>query len=130
MATHHGKNGSVSVGANAVAEVTNFSIEETVGTSEDTAMGDTAQSHKTNIPTWSASVTAHYDPADTTGQNALTIGASVTLNLYPEDGNSSGETEISGTALITRRAISSERDGINQIEFEAQGTGALTTGTV
>ena len=49
MATHTGSEGTVKVGANAIAEIRSFSIEETADTVEDTSMGDTYRTHKTLI---------------------------------------------------------------------------------
>ena len=46
MATHVGTSGVVKVGANAVAEVTGFTIDETNDTVEDTSLTDTAKSYK------------------------------------------------------------------------------------
>ena len=84
MAVHHGKNGKVKLGVNLVAAVTKFSVTETVGDTDTTAMGDTAQTHIVGIPGWSGKIEGHYDPANTTGQVALTIGASVTIGLYTD----------------------------------------------
>ena len=39
MATHTGSEGTVKVGANAIAEIRSFSIEESADTLEDTTMG-------------------------------------------------------------------------------------------
>ena len=40
MATHLGKEGTVQVGANAIAEIRSYSIDETSDVVEDTSMGD------------------------------------------------------------------------------------------
>ena len=40
MATHKGSEGVVKVGANAVAEVTGFSVDETADTIESTALSN------------------------------------------------------------------------------------------
>ncbi len=40
MATHTGSEGTVKVGANAIAEIRSYSLEETADTAEDTSMGD------------------------------------------------------------------------------------------
>lgn len=129
MATHKGSEGTVKVGANAVAEIRSFSIEETADTLEDTSMGDTARTYLASLTSFSGSVDVFWDETDTNGQNALTIGASVTLNLYPE-GDTAGDTYLTGTALVTSRAISSSFDGMVEMSIGVQGTGALSTATV
>lgn len=126
MATHHGKDGVVKVGSNAVAEVDNWSVTETAEVAEDTAMGDTWKSHiagKT-INSWSGNLNCHWDESDTQGQQALTVGASVTLNLYPE-GAGVGATYKSGLATITSVGVTVAKDGVVSRAFAFQGNGAL-----
>jgi hypothetical protein len=129
MATHHGKNGVVKVGANTVAEVDRWSVRESVEVSDDTAQGDTAQTHLVGVPMWNGNLTCHWDETDTNGQQALTIGASVTLNLYPE-GTGSGAKYKTGTASILEVGIEVTKNGVVSREFSFQGNGALTESTV
>lgn len=129
MATHTGSEGTVKVGANAIAEIRSFSIEETADTLEDTTMGDTARTYKSSLTAFSGSLDVFWDESDTTGQGALTIGAEVTLNLYPE-GDTSGDTYLTGTAIVTGRSVSSSFDGLVEMSISVQGTGALSQTTV
>ena len=129
MATHAGSEGTVKVGANAIAEIRSFSIEETADTIEDTTMGDGARTYKPSLTSFSGSVDVFWDETDSTGQGALTIGAEVTLNLYPE-GSTPGDTYLSGSAIVTSRSISSSFDGMVEMSISVQGNGALTTTTV
>lgn len=129
MATHTGSEGTVKVGANAIAEIRSFSIEETADTLEDTTMGDTARTYKSSLTAFSGSLDVFWDETDTTGQGALTIGAEVTLNLYPE-GDTSGDTYLTGAAIVTGRSVSSSFDGLVEMSISVQGTGALSQTTV
>ena len=129
MATHTGSEGTVKVGSNAIAEIRSFSIEESADTLEDTTMGDTARTYKSSFTTYTGSVDVLWDETDTTGQGALTIGAEVTLNLYPE-GDTSGDTYLTGSAIVTGRTINSTYDGLVEMSISVQGNGALTTSTV
>jgi predicted secreted protein len=129
MATHAGSEGTVKVGSNAIAEIRSFSIEETADTFEDTTMGDVARTYKPSLTSFSGSVDVFWDETDSTGQGALTIGAEVTLNLYPE-GSTTGDTYLSGSAIVTSRSISSSFDGMVEMSISVQGNGALTTSTV
>ena len=129
MATHTGSEGTVKVGSNAIAEIRSFSIEETADTLEDTTMGDTARTYKSSLTTYTGSVDVLWDETDATGQGALTIGAEVTLNLYPE-GDTSGDTYYTGTAIVTGRTINSTYDGLVEMSISVQGSGALTETTV
>ena len=129
MATHTGSEGTVKVGSNAIAEIRSFSIEEQADTLEDTTMGDVARTFKSSLTTYTGTVDVLWDETDTNGQGALTIGAEVTLNLYPE-GDTSGDTYYTGTAIVTGRTINSSYDGLVEMSISVQGSGALTETTV
>ena len=128
MATHLGKEGTVQVGSNAIAEIRGFSIDETIDTVEDTSMGDASKSYLASIKDFSGSVDVLYDEADTNGQTALAVGSSVTLNFAPE-GSDSGDVKLTGTAIVTGKSITSSFDGLVESTITVQGTGGLTTTT-
>ena len=128
MATHLGKEGTVQVGSNAIAEIRGFSIDETIDTVEDTSMGDSAKTYLASIKDFSGSVDVLYDETDTNGQTALSVGSSVTLNFAPE-GTDSGDVKLTGTAIVTGKSVSSSFDGLVESTISVQGTGGLTTGT-
>ena len=129
MATHAGSEGTVKVGSDAIAEIRSFSIEETADTIEDTSMGDAARTYKPSLTSFSGSIDVFWDETDSAGQGALTIGAEVTLNLYPE-GDTAGDTYLSGAAIVTGRSVSSSFDGLVEMSISVQGNGALTQTTV
>jgi predicted secreted protein len=129
MANHKGSEGTVKVGSNAVAEIKGFSITESADTIEDTTMGDAARTYKPSLKSFSGSLDVLWDETDTTGQGALTVGAEVTLNVYPE-GATSGDTYLTGSAIVTSLAISSSFDGMVTASIGVQGNGALSTTTV
>lgn len=129
MATHTGSEGTVKVGSNAIAEIRSFSIEESADTLETTTMGDTARTYSSSLTNFTGSVDVFWDETDTAGQGGLTIGAEVTLNLYPE-GDTSGDTYYTGTAIVTGRTINSSFDGLVEMSITVQGSGALTETTV
>lgn len=129
MATHKGSEGVVKVGANTVAEVRSYSIDESADVLEDTSMGDSAKTYLASLTSFSGSLDVFWDETDTSGQGALTVGSSVTLNVYPE-GADSGDTYYSGTALVTGVSRSGSFDGMVEASITVQGSGALTASTV
>ena len=129
MATFTGSDGVILVGSDQVAEVRSYSIDETMDTLEDTAMGDTSRTYKTSLKSFSGSADVFFDDTDTSGQGALTVGSEVTLNVQFE-GNTSGDHKLSGTVLITGRTISASFDGMVEASISYQGTGALSETTV
>ena len=128
MATHLGKEGTVQVGSNAIAEIRGFSIDETIDTVEDTSMGDSSKTYLASIKDFSGTVDVLYDETDTNGQTALSLGSSVTLNFAPE-GTASGDVKLTGTAIVTGKSVTSSFDGLVESTISVQGTGGLTTGT-
>lgn len=129
MGNHVGRDGTVKVGNNAIAEIVSFSANETADTTEDSVLGDTWRSRKTTMKSWDATVTVYWDETDTTGQGALDIGAEVTLNMYPE-GAATGATYLTGTGIVTSRRTNVELEGIVGLEIQVVGNGALTETTV
>lgn len=128
MATHIGRDGKIKVGSNAVAEVRSFSIEETGDTVEDTVMTDTARTYLATLTSFTGSCDVFWDETDTSGQGALTVGSSVTINFYPE-GDDTGDTYYSGSAIVTGVSRSSSFDGMVEASISLQGSGALTAST-
>ena len=129
MTTHTGSEGTVKVGSNAIAEIRSFSIEETADTLDDTTMGTIARTYKSSLTTFTGTIDVLWDETDESGQGALIIGASVTLNLYPE-GDTSGDTYLTGAAIVTGRSVNSTFDGLVEMSISVQGNGALSQATV
>lgn len=130
MATHKGSEGIIKVGGtNTVAEVRSYSIEESAETLEDTSMGDSARTYKPSLTNFSGSLDVFWDETDSSGQGALSIGSEVTLAVYPE-GDASGDTYYSGSAIVTGVSRTGSFDGLVEASISVQGNGALTESTV
>lgn len=128
MASHAGSEGTVKVGANAVAEIRSFSVSETADTIESTVMGDAARTYKASLKSFSGSLDVYWDETDTNGQGALTVGSEVTIGFYPE-GATTGDTYMTGSAIVTGLTVNSSFDGMVEASITIQGTGALSTST-
>lgn len=130
MTTYKGNSGVVKIGANAVAEMTDFAVTETEGTVEDTVLGDTARTHVADgLSTWTASINCRHYPGDTNGQALALPGASLGLEFHPL-GTGSGTEKLSGTGIVTSRQVGAVANGqIIPLAIQVQGTGALTHGT-
>lgn len=129
MATFKGKDGVVKVGANAVAEVRGWSVSQSIGTVDDSVMGDDDETHLVTIKNWTGSADVLFDDTDTNGQVALAVGSSVTVSFQME-GDTSGDHKLSGTATVESREISAQHDGLVEASITLKGNGALTEGTV
>ena len=129
MATHTGSAGVVKVASNTVAEVRNWSLDQTNDTVETTKLGDTVKTYSATQNSSSGTLECFWDETDTSGQGALTIGATATLNLYPE-GATTGDTYYTLSAIVTSVGVSQTHDGLVERSIGFQGTGAVTIGTV
>lgn len=138
MATHVGKEGSVFVDSNQVAEINGWEVTATGEPVEDSELKDEWRTYKSGsdiVKEWSGTLEMHYDETDTDGQGALTagvVGAEVTLNLYPEGDGSpqTGDQYFTGTAIITEHGASVAKGEIIARPISFQGTGPLTVSTV
>ena len=128
MATHHGKEGVVTVGGAAVGELTSFTLETTGDVVEDTALSDGTKSFVTGRTSFSGTLEMHFDETDSP-QETLLAGASISFVLLPE-GNTAGDASYTGTGIVTGMSINNSMDAIVSRTVTFQGTGALTIGTV
>ena len=128
MATHHGKEGVVTVGGSEMGEVTSFTLETTGDVVEDTALTDATKSFVTGRTSFSGTIEMHFDETDAQ-QETLTAGASISFVLLPE-GNTTGDASYTGTGIVTGMSINNSMDAIVSRSVTFQGTGALTVGTV
>ena len=129
MATATGLSGVIKIGANSVAEITGFTIDETNDTVEATNLTSTAKVYKALRKDATGTVECHYDPSDTNGQVALAVGSEVTLDLYPE-GADSGDTYYTGTAIVTGVSQNVSLDGVISRTINVQFSGGVSTTTV
>lgn len=128
MATHHGKEGVVTVGGSAIGNVTGYTIDTTHDTVEDTSLEDSNKSYLVGRGTFTASIDMNYDETDAQ-QASLTTGSSLSFVFLPE-GNASGDESLSGTGIVTGMSIGLTLDGVTTRTVSLQGTGGLTVGTV
>lgn len=128
MATHHGKEGVVTVGGSAIGNVTGFTIDTTHDTVEDTSLEDSNKSYLVGRGTFTASIDMNYDETDAQ-QASLTTGSSLSFVFLPE-GNTTGDESLSGTGIVTGMSIGLTLDGVTTRTVSLQGTGGLTVGTV
>jgi hypothetical protein len=129
MANHKGSEGVLRVGSNTVSELRSWELSHSMEPIEDTILSDTDRTYTSGLNGWTGSATAFWDETDTNGQEALTIGASVTLNFYAE-GFATTDQYYTGTALVTGITRRAAIQGMVEVDFTFQGTGALTEATI
>ena len=128
MATHHGKEGVVTIGGTTLGNATGFTVDTTHDVVEDTALGNSMKSFIAGRGTFTASIDMNFDETDS-GQTTMVQGAELTFAFLPE-GNESGDRKFSGSGIVTGMSVSVPLDGVITRTVTGQGTGGLTIGTV
>jgi len=128
MATHHGKEGVVTVGGTGVGELTGFTLETTADVVEDTQLSDSTKSFVAGRTSFSGTLEMSYDETDTP-QQTLIAGTTIAFVLLPE-GNASGDEKFTGSGIITGMSVNDALDAVVSRTVTFQGTGALVRATV
>lgn len=128
MANHSGSEGTVHVGGNAIAEIRDWSVEESAEVLDDTTMGDTWITNKSSLLSWTASINCFWDETDATGQQTMTNGALVALVMYPE-GTGVGATRFTGSAIVTSISRTGSYNGMVEASLSVTGTSTLVEST-
>lgn len=110
MAKENGTGGRVKIGANAVAEINNWSLNDQVNKVTGRAFGESVETAAAGARTVTGTFKGFYDPTDTNGQVALAVGATVALELYT-DGEATGDHFLAiSEALIESQSIDTQND--------------------
>ena len=128
MATHHGKEGVITIGGTTLGNATGFTVDTTHDVVEDTALGSSMKSFLVGRGTFTFSIDMNFDETDS-GQTTMVQGAELTFAFLPE-GNESGDRKFSGSGIVTGMSVSVPLDGVITRTVTGQGTGGLTIGTV
>lgn len=126
MAALAGREGSVRIGANTVAEIDQWTLDVGIDVTEATDFGDTWKEFITTLRGATGSFRGRFDPADTNGHVALqteflTGGSGVTLRLYVN-----GSNYYTGTALLTGVSKEASVSGLVNATYNFTVTGALS----
>ncbi|MFY0619023.1 hypothetical protein [Shimia sp.] len=127
MGRHSGNNGVVKLGPTAVVALTGWDLDETAGTIDVTAIGDTSRRIVPDISEWKGSIKMNADHgAD--GQT-LRAGDVVAFEGYTE-GDASGKYFYSGSILITSNGVDAPFKGAVTRSYSFEGDGALSIAQV
>ncbi len=124
MAVLIGKDGAVKLGANAVAELDNWTLNIDIDLTKTTSFGDAWREQTGTIKSWTAKASGRLDISDTNGQVALRTavlgGSTVSPSLFVD-----ATHYFSGTAWA-KMSIKTQTEGVAEVDFDFEGTGALT----
>jgi|APSaa5957512576_1039674.scaffolds.fasta_scaffold01721_8 predicted secreted protein len=129
MASIYGSQGVVKLGAVAVAQVRSFDVTVTQENVDSTVMGDTSKSFINTMKEWNGSLSCLWDADADAGQALLDAGDTGTIHLQPE-GGTIGDTDLTGSILVTEWGISSTHDGLVELSISFQGSGDLSVTSI
>jgi len=112
MATYHGNDGEIHVGANTVLEVTGFSHSNSAESADDSAAGDDYRTRKFGKKDGGGTLNFRYDPASASHQVDLVVGSNVAVTLYP-GGVTTGCGKLTGNIDVENIEIGMDQDDIN-----------------
>ena len=130
MAFQPGRNGYLSIDGTDISSYTDSkSLDRVRDTLETTAFGDTDRAYISGLRGYSISMSGPWDPTGDGVLDGADDGATVAFVFGPE-GNTTGDIQYSGSALISNYNISTSVDG--RVEWSAtfQPTGTVTRATV
>lgn len=126
MAYMHGKDGTITVGGNALIGVTEWSYNETSTLHDTSDLGDANMTYTAGQKDGTVNVSGLLDEADA-DQATIRAGASITFELQPE-GTGIGDIEWSGSGVIESFEITGQKG--DMVGFSVTAKGVLTEGTV
>ena len=126
-----GYSGSCTVGGTAVGEAKAWSLDVSQETVDTTNFGSAGwKESEATLKSWSGSITVLFDGGADAGQAALitgvTSGSSVAVVLSTAATGAGTSEKFSGDVLVTSMPITNDVNGIIEVSFSFEGTGALT----
>lgn len=128
MATYKGKDGSIEIGANSVAELESFDFEITVNEIDRNVMGEDWTDVCPGQKSASGSLSCLTDPGDA-AQASLEEGQTVTATFYPT-GDTTGLVQFTGEIMITSVNYSTAVGDLVKTSINWRNKGALVKSTV
>ena len=123
--------GSCTVGGTEVTAAKAWSLDITQDTVDVTNFSSNGwKESQATLKGWSGSITVIFDGGDDAGQGNLiagvTSGSSVALALLTDASGSGTSEKFSGNAIVTSMPVTNDVNGIIEVTFAFEGTGALT----
>lgn len=120
-----GVGGSVKTGANSVANVDNWSLDEKANIEKTTSFGATGswETNASTLKSWSAKCSGRLDPADTNGQVTFLNGIG---NTFTVAFHCDATKNWAGSGILETISPKVAASGLGEVEFSFVGTGQLT----
>jgi len=122
MACTQGRNGVLKADDTAIAQLTSYTLNESVDTIECTNFDSPAyREYSTTFKAFDGSFDVVWDRQD----GDVVVGSTYSMDLYPE-GEGTGVWKINGDIIVTALEITGATEENVSASVTFQGTGALT----
>ena len=125
--SYHGKGGALTLGGTAVAQITDWSVSQSVDVADTTTMGDADRSFLAGIKSFEGSADVVWAAEDAESQlvaGEIVVGTTYAAIFYP--GGTTGQVSYSGSVICTGVEVTATVDDVVTASISFQGTGALT----
>ena len=134
MSTYNGREATVKYGTYTVAEMASWSLDLSNEEIDTTSFGSTWGKSDVGMRKWSLSVSGHYDPSDSTGQNSIEAAwaaGSLINNIKVYVDNSSYwipdvTTDSNAGGRVTTYTINQAHNTVASISLTLSGSGPIT----
>lgn len=135
MAPIVGYSGSCTVGASTVGTAKAWSVDITGETVDTTNFASSGWKESVStLKSWSGTITVNFDGGADAGEAliiaGLVAGTSVALVLTTSATGSGTAEKFSGNANVTSMPVTNDVNGIIEVSFSFEGTGALTLAAI
>lgn len=125
--SYHGKGGALTLGGTAVAQITDWSVSQSVDVADTTTMGDSDRSFLAGIKSFEGSADVVWAAEDSESQlvaGEIVVGTTYAAIFYP--GGTTGNVSYSGNVICTGVEVTATVDDVVTASISFQGTGDLT----
>lgn len=126
-----GFSGSCTIGGDTITQAKAWSLTLSQETTDVTNFSSNGwKESEATLKSWSGSITVIFDGGADAGQASLiagvTSGSTVALVLLTSASGAGTSEKFSGNAIVTSMPITNDVNGIIEVSFSFEGTGALT----
>tara|TARA_S200002703_G_scaffold134757_2_gene123419 strand:+ start:2282 stop:2689 length:408 start_codon:yes stop_codon:yes gene_type:complete len=125
--SYHGKGGALTLGGTAVAQITDWSVSQSVDVADTTTMNDDDRTFMAGIKSFEGSADVLWGAGDTSGDiqaGEIVVGTTYAAIFYPN--GTTGLLSYSGNVIVTGVEVTATVDDVITASISFQGTGALT----
>lgn len=128
MAKIHGKNADISYGGSALeSDGNSVTLDISVDTAEVTSFGEAWKGYLEGVADWTISADFFFEPTDAHAADVIfdQIGSGKAALVFYPGGSAVNKVNYAGSAIVTRKGVTTAVGGAATLSVSWQGTGTL-----